>query len=124
MATAQTPVSEALILAASQETQRGMLAEWSGNRAGAARHLTAAAHLELVIAEDYDDAGNSRDALYRMISAASCFWRGGDIPRARELFGGMQSKYPKKAKLIAEIVAELERDFPEESKNRKSRKKA
>jgi pentatricopeptide repeat protein len=117
-------VSDLLVTVKSREIQRGMLAEWRGDRADAALHLMAAGHLELVLAEDYAVAGSARDALRSKLSAASCFWRGGEIGKARELFDQMRKKNRKQAKVISETLAELERDFPEEGTNRKTRKKA
>ena len=53
MAAAHAPVSDMLVTVKSRELQRGMLAEMRGDRTGAARHLLAAAHLELVLDDDY-----------------------------------------------------------------------
>src|SRR5205823_6522007 len=41
----------------SREVQRALLAEMAGDRSGARRHFLAAAHLEMVLAEDYATAG-------------------------------------------------------------------
>ena len=63
MATAQAPGSELLVTVKSREVQRGLQAELRGDRAAAARHLLAAAHLELVLADDYAQAGQADLAL-------------------------------------------------------------
>jgi hypothetical protein len=52
MAMALVPVSDMLVTVKSRELQLGMLAEMRGDRTGAARHLLAAGHLELVLADD------------------------------------------------------------------------
>jgi hypothetical protein len=54
MATAHVSVSDMLVTVKSRELQRGLLAEMHGDQTGAARHLLAAAHLELVLADDYE----------------------------------------------------------------------
>ncbi len=56
MAMPSSPVSDMLVTVKSREVQRGMLAEMRGDRAAASRHLLAAAHLELVLADDYAQA--------------------------------------------------------------------
>jgi hypothetical protein len=48
MTAAHTPFSDMLVTVKSRELQRGLLAEMRGDQTGAARHLLAAAHLELV----------------------------------------------------------------------------
>jgi hypothetical protein len=53
MAAAHAPVSDRLVTVKLREVQRGMLAEMRDDQTGAARHLLAAAHLELVLADDY-----------------------------------------------------------------------
>jgi hypothetical protein len=108
MPTADSPVSELLAIAKSREIQRGMLAEWAKRPKQAAPHFLAAAHMELVLADDYAAAGQQRLALRSKISAASCLWRGGEIKRARTLFNTIIKEYPGKAKLIKSTVAELE----------------
>ena len=57
MSVAQPAVSDLLVTAKSRELQRGMLAEMSGKGDDATPHFLAAAHLELVLADDYDRAG-------------------------------------------------------------------
>jgi len=41
-----------------REVQRGLLAEMRGDGDSAVRHFLAAAHLEMVLAADYDEAGD------------------------------------------------------------------
>jgi hypothetical protein len=108
MATAQTPVSELLVIAKSREIQRGMFAEMSKTPKRAAPHFLAAAHLELVLADDYAAAGQQRLAFRSKISAASCLWRAGEIKRARALFTAISNEHPGKAKFVKSTVAELE----------------
>ena len=86
--------------------------------------MLAAGHLELVLAEDYNEAGNSRDALRCRLSAASCFWMGGESPKARLLFDETRVNFPAKANVIDATLAELERDYPRGSKKNVSRKKS
>ena len=81
MATAHAPVSDMLVTVKSRELQRGMLAEVRGDRPDATRHFLAAAHLELVLADDYAQAGQAGLALHSHVSAASCFWRAGHQTR-------------------------------------------
>jgi len=57
MATTSVMVSDMLMTVKSREVQRALFAEASGDREGARRHFLAAAHLEQVLAHDYDEAG-------------------------------------------------------------------
>jgi hypothetical protein len=95
----------------SREVQRAILAEMAGDMAGATCHFLAAAHLELVLAEDYAAGGAGDRALRSRISAASCFWRAGQSERARSEFHAISQAHSPSAAEIQRIVAELERDF-------------
>lgn len=112
MATVEAPVSDMLVTVKSREIQRGMLAEMHGDPVATARHLLAAAHLELVLANDYTEAAQDEMALRSRLSAASCFWRGGQIERARMLFDELVRQHPSQAAAIRDALAELEHDQP------------
>jgi hypothetical protein len=79
-------LSEMTMTVKSREVQRGMLAKMGGNAEEASEHFLAAAHLELVLFGDYEQAGDGELARRSRISAASCFWRAGEIERAQSLF--------------------------------------
>ena len=102
-------VSDMLVTVKSREVQRGMLAEMRNDSVDARRHFLAAAHLELVLAKDYDGAGESELALRSGLSAASCFWRAGETQAARNLFAELGRQYPKHAASIENTRHELER---------------
>ena len=85
MSTISGAVSDMLMTVKSREVQRGMLAEMRGDRPSAARHFLAAAHLELVLAADFEEIGDAELAVRSRLSAASCFWRAGDPLSARGL---------------------------------------
>ena len=80
MSTVSSSVSDMLMTVKSREVQRGMLAEMQGDRSSAARHFLAAAHMELVLAADFDACGDTELAMRSRLSAASCFWRAGRLP--------------------------------------------
>jgi hypothetical protein len=107
-----TPVSDMLVTVKSREVQRAQFAEGAGDREAARRHLLAAAHLELVLAHDYDAAGDPELALRSRISAASCLWSAGDSERGRQALERLQAQYPAQTTAIAEVMAELTRDYP------------
>jgi hypothetical protein len=115
MATVPTSVSDMLVTVKSRELQRGMLAEMRGDRSATSRHFLAAAHLELVLADDYAQAGQTDLAQRSQLSAASCFWRAGRPEQARELFTMLLHEHPTQAPVIHQIIAELEHDNPGES---------
>jgi len=96
----------------SREVQRAMLAEMRGDRPEAALHFLAAAHLELVLASDYEHAGDTELALRSHISAASCFWRGGRPEQAQALFQTLMQTQPAEAAQIRKLLEELSRDHP------------
>jgi hypothetical protein len=112
MTMASPPVDPLLSTVKSREVQRALLAEMRGDAEAAPRHFLAAAHLELVLAEDYRQAGEDELALRSRLSAASCFWRGGQRPQAERLFETLLQAYPAQAIAIEQVRAELTRDYP------------
>jgi hypothetical protein len=112
MSAAPAAVSDMLVTVKSREVQRAMLAEMRGDRREAANHFLAAAHLELVLADDYAQAGQPDLALRSGISAASCFWSAGHPERARPMFDELLQSHPGQAEAIRQAVDELERDYP------------
>ena len=111
MSTVSGSVSDMLMTVKSREVQRGMLAEMRGDRPSAARHFLAAAHMELVLAVDFDGCGDTELAMRSRLSAASCFWRAGDSQTARGLIQDMLETYPDRATTIRELQADLERNI-------------
>lgn len=107
MATVEAAVSEMLVIVKSRQIQRAMFAEAAKDPIRAAKHFLAAAHLELVLADDYAEAGQDAHAFRSRLSAASCLWSGGESKRAQSLFNALIKEYPGKAKVIKSAVAEL-----------------
>jgi len=91
----------------SREVQRGMLAEMGSRPEEAREHFLAAAHLELVLANDYDQAGDGELARRSRISAASCFWRAGEVGRARSIFEEEMQADPSGSDEIQDLINEL-----------------
>jgi hypothetical protein len=112
MSVVQTPVSDMLVTVKSREIQRGMLAEMRGDKTAAARHLLAASHLELVLADDYLQSGQAELAFRSRVSAASCLWRAGQVQQSRELFESLAYDEPTRSGEIDSIVSELEQSRP------------
>ena len=112
MPTASSGVSDMLVTVKSREVQRALFAESSGDRDAARRHFLAAAHLELVLAHDYEAAGESALAFRSRLSSASCLWRGGEIDQASRALETVRSSHPGQAAAIDAAVAELRRDYP------------
>src|SRR5438477_12341761 len=112
MADESFPVNNLLGTAKSREVQRAILAEMRGERSKAVLHFLAAGHMELVLAVDYDSAGDSDLALRSRLSAASCFWRAGQPNQARSLFDSLVQGNPARAPEIQKVMAELAHDYP------------
>ena len=112
MSAAPAMVSDMLVIVKSREVQRAMLAEMRGDHKEAAKHFLAAAHLELVLADDYAQAGQPELALRSGISAASCFWSAGHQDRARPLFDELLQSHPTQTGAIRQVLEDLERDYP------------
>jgi hypothetical protein len=112
MATVQTPVSDMLVTVKYREVQRGMAAEMHGDQAAARRHFLAAGHLELVLAGDYEQNGDHDLAFRSRLSAGSCFWRGGEIERARKQFDALIADDPDRAGEVRDVLEDLERSHP------------
>ena len=108
MPVAQPVVSDMVLTVKSRELQRGMLAEMRSDQEGVVRHFLAAAHLELVLADDYVQADQVDMALRSRLSAASCFWRAGWLAQARALFDGLLQDHPERGSEILQVLAELE----------------
>jgi hypothetical protein len=109
MTSAPMPVSDMLATVKAREIQRGLLAELRDDPESTERHYLAAAHLELVLAADYQASGESELSRRSRISAASCYWRAGEIERARELLDDVRVKNPAE---IDSLIVELEREYP------------
>lgn len=107
MSSVQSTVSDMTVTVKSREVQRGMLAEMGGRSDDACRHFLAAAHLELVLATDYEQAGEMELAGRSRISAASCFWRAGELETARAIFDELRQSSPSRADEIRELLQEL-----------------
>jgi hypothetical protein len=112
MSVTTAPVSDMLVTVKSRLLHRAMFAEKAGDREAARRHFLAAAHLELVLAHDYEEAGDLDLALRSRISSASCLWSGGEIAQGRQALETLQVNYPAQKTAIQEVVAELTRDYP------------
>lgn len=108
MSTVHTPVSDMLVTVKSREVQRGMLAEMRGDRVATARHFLAAAHLELVLADDYAQAGQHDLATRSRLSAASCLWRAGNTEQARTLLDALAQEDPTQSQTVRELLTQLE----------------
>jgi hypothetical protein len=106
------PVNNLLATAKSREVQRALLAEMRGDKADARLHFLAAAHMELVLAADYERAGEVALAFRSRVSAGSCLWRSGQIDQARELFETIRQTDPDQAGELQRILAELANDYP------------
>ena len=112
MSTAPLAVSDMLVTVKSREVQRALLSEVKGDQEAAARHFLAGAHLELVLAEDYQAAGEADLALRSWLSAASCFWRGRRLPEARHILDRLLQTHPSHAATVTQVLHELLRDYP------------
>jgi len=105
-------VSDTLVTVKSREVQRALLAEMRGDREAARRHFLASAHLELVLAADYEQAGDSQLSLRSQLSAASCFWRAGEYEQAQRRLENLCAAYPNQAAATQQVRMELTRDYP------------
>ncbi len=112
MATEPAGVSDMTATVKSREVQRAMFAEMAGDPTAAARHFLAAAHLELVLADDYTAAGMADLALRSRLSAASCFWRGGQVLQAESVFSDLRREHPDQAAQIDSVRADLAQHHP------------
>ena len=112
MPTTSSPVSDMLVTVKSREIQRAMFAEMAGDREGARRHFLAAAQLELVLAHDYEAAGEPELAFRSRISSASCFWSGGEIEQGRQALEALRVQQPSQTTTVDEVLAELLRAYP------------
>jgi hypothetical protein len=115
MSAAPAPVSDMTVTVKAREIQRATLAEMRGDRSRASRHFLAAAHLECVLADDYEQAGQTEMSLRSRISAASCLWRAGKQDEARQMFNDLIQNHPLQQAEIKRIITELEQDYPNQT---------
>ena len=108
MASLQFLVSDMLITVKSREVQRAIAAEMAGRPTEAQRHFLAAAHLELVLADDYEQGGDLELSRRSRISAASALWRGGRREDARAIFDEVAHLDPDRAGEVQDVMAELQ----------------
>jgi hypothetical protein len=111
MSASAVPVNDMAATVKSRELQRAIQAEMAGDRRAAARHFLAAAHLELVLAEDYAAAGVTDMELRSRVSAASCLWRAGQQVEAKVLFESLMRDYPTDRVATEKVISELEREY-------------
>ena len=114
MSTAASSVSDMLVTVKAREIQRALFAEMSGDEATARLHFLAAAHLELVLARDYEAVGDAVAVYRSRLSAASCLWRGGEIENGRHVLYELLAQHPDRAAAIQQALAELTQDYPAE----------
>ena len=107
MSTLEAPVSDMLVTVKSREVQRAMLAEMRGDREASRKHFLAAAHLELVLADDYDQADESDLSFRSRLSAASCFWRAGQPEQASKVTDSLLRINPDRAAEVQQVMDEL-----------------
>lgn len=107
MSANQIIVSDMLVTVKSREVQRAMLAEMRGDREGGAKHFLAAAHLELVLADDYEQVGDSELAFRARIGAASCFWKAGDVSAGKQLFDELRAAQPQREAELLQVMDDL-----------------
>lgn len=107
MSIVQSPVSDMLLTVKSREIQRGTAAAMSGQAAEARKHFLAAAHLELVLADDYEEAGNSELSRRSRISAATCFWRAGKTSDGQAILDDLSQSDPGRAGEVQAVIDEL-----------------
>jgi hypothetical protein len=102
-----------LVTVKSREVQRAVQAEMRGDRKVAQRHFRAAAHLELVLADDYALVGEPDLSLRSRLSAASCLWRAGEFGQARRELDTLIQELPERAEQARQVLADLQANFPE-----------
>jgi hypothetical protein len=112
MPSASTSVSDMLVTVKAREIQRALFAEMQADRDAAVRHFLAAAHLELVLAADYDELEEHNLAFRSRLSAVSCFWRGEQFDRARRLIEQLNEAYSGRSEAICKVVEDLETNVP------------
>lgn len=107
MSSVQSPVSDMLVTVKSREIQRGTISAMAGQMAEARLHFLAAAHLELVLAQDYEEVGDSELSRRSLLSAASSLWRAEEKVESKRIFDELIQSDPGRAGEIQEIVNDL-----------------
>jgi ABC-type transport system involved in multi-copper enzyme maturation permease subunit len=101
-------ISDMLVLVTSREVERGELAQTRGDTQNAIRHYLAAAHMCLVLAEEYADNAQFESALRSRKNAVSCFWRAGHTLQARLLLEELKQENQFLSQEIDGVVLDLQ----------------
>jgi hypothetical protein len=112
-----------LVIVKSRVIQRAMAAEYADDTKSARKYFLAAGHLELLLADDYRQAGDARLAFRSALSAGSCFWSGGNADEGREIFDALRHQYPAWIAQIDDAQQELEQGYAKRRPTRQSRAK-
>ena len=112
MPSANSSVSDMLVTVKSREIQGAYAWRRWADREAATRHFLAAAHLELVLAADYDEVQEPDLAFRSRLSAVSCLWRGEQFDRARRLIDQLNETYATRSESINKVVDDLEMNVP------------
>ena len=107
MPTATPVVSDMLITVKNRQIQQAMYAEMRDDENAARRHFLAAGHLEVVLADEYEQAGDTANARFSRISAGSCLWKGDEVEHARRIFDEVITSDPAAAPEVDRIMKEL-----------------
>lgn len=105
-------VNAMLVAVKSREVQRAMAAELQGDAYRAKKHFLAAAHLEQVLADDYEQANDPALSRRSLISAASCFWRARQHEEASTILEGLKQSDPSRIGEIEDVEHELAKQYP------------
>src|SRR5262249_47802398 len=105
------PVCDTLFTVTSREVKRAILAEQRKDEESAVRHFLAAAHMFVVLAEEYADNAQFDLALRTRENAICCFWPAGHERQARLLFEELKQDNPVFAGDIDSIVLDLTQHY-------------
>jgi hypothetical protein len=104
--------SDMRVTVKSREIQRALMAEVRRDGESATRHFLAAAHLELVLAADYDEFEEHDLAFRSRLSAVCCLWCGEQFDRTRRLIEQLSETYAAQSESTSEVVEDLETNIP------------
>jgi hypothetical protein len=108
MSTTRSAELDYLIALKTRELQRAWLAERAMPPKDAHKHYLGGAVLELLLADEYSQAGEVRLARRSKISAATCYWRAGLQSYANEVLEDLRRDDPLRSAEVDDIRQRLE----------------
>ena len=118
MAKEKVATRDMMVTVKSRLIQRAIMAEARRDQDAAVKYHTAAAHLDLLLADEYAEEGDRFLDFRSRLSAACGLWKAGQVEVARQQFATLPGQFPERARHIEICLEEMEQWSPPRPKRR------